>query len=593
MLSSPARHLAIALAAVAAAVTVGVGSPVSARDAAGDGPARGTTVARTAVHTEPNATGGAVATPYSPGDDEGPGSGEVTQSLTDGMPGDRPNILFILTDDMRADELQFMPNVRRLIEHRGVNFVNSFSPYPLCCPARASLLSGKYTHNHGVWTNGAAYGFRAFHDRSTVATDLTAAGYQTAFLGKYLNGYGTEPPPDGSADDSYHYVPPGWQDWRGSVNQIFGLGTPEAGGTYSYFDTTLNVNGKLEGHPGEYQTRMFGNETDDMLQGLARSPRPFFLWLSFVAPHAGGPIEPDDPRSVVRSDGRRAEISSPARPRDVKGLFDKQIPRSLGAVPERDLSDKPSFMRSSPTLDRDEVWALTSVSRQRAESLYVVDQQVARIAKMLEEAGEFDNTIFVFSSDNGYFLGEHGMLETKRLPYESGLRVPTLMAGPGIPEGRKRHDPFLSIDFAPTFLDIAGARTRRVMDGVSMYDVARNGDRGWTRPVFAEAGPRHLSGGREPKLEIYPEGPSSLRFTQAVRTPRYLYVEHATGDKELYDLSTDPLELNSIVDEPGMAPVVRELAAVLGRLRMCQGAACTTPLPDDLQGPDAPPPPGF
>ncbi|HSE09730.1 MAG TPA: sulfatase [Nocardioidaceae bacterium] len=570
MLTSPGRSLAVVVAAVALAIPVGTGASVV------DGPAR-TPAAPPVVPVS--------ATSSQPPDSDEPDPAAPTPgSATDGLPGDRPNIVVIMADDMREDELAWMPNVQHLIGDRGVRFVNSFSPYSLCCPARASFITGQYTHNHEVWSNSKKYGFGALDDTSTLATDLSAAGYRTAFLGKYLNGYGTSPAPDGSSEDSFHYVPPGWHDWRGSINDLYDAGTPEAGGTYSYFDTTLNVNGTLRGYPGAYQTRMFGLESRDMLEQLTRSPRPFFLWVSYVAPHAGGPVEDDDPRWVQRSNGRRAQVTTPARPRDVKGMFDAQITRSLGAVPEPDLSDKPEFMRDYPTLNDAEVEALTEVTRQRAESLYVVDQEVGRTVEALEQSGELDNTLVVFTSDNGYFLGEHGMLQTKRLPYQSSLRVPTLMAGPGIPEGEVREDPVLTTDFAPTFLELAGARTERVMDGASLLAAARNGDQGWSRAVFTEAGPRNLKD-QEPALEVYPEGPSPLRFSQGVRTPRYLYVEHATGDRELYDLRTDPDELESVVERPEMRRVASQLAAVLDRLRMCEGESCRVPLPAALRQP--------
>ena len=570
-MSRPGRLVGAAAAAIALGVVVAVGSP-----AAGSASSGGTTSAPPVV---PDA-------PADPQPEPPPGpAGVALEPAFDELPDDRPNIVVIMTDDMREDELRWMPNVQRLIEDRGVRFVNSFSPYPLCCPARASFLTGQYTHNHEVWSNSSKYGFRALKDRSTVATDLADAGYRTAFLGKYLNGYGTSPAPDGSAEDSFHYVPPGWHDWRGSVNDLYAAGTPEAGGTYSYFDTTLNDNGVLRGNGGVYQTRMFGAETEDMLYDLSRSPSPFFLWASYVAPHAGGPVEPDDPEPVLRDNGREHALTTPARPADVKGALDAQLDGPLGAVREGDLSDKPVFLRNSPTLNDAEVEALTEVTRQRAESLYVVDQEVARTVEVLERLGELDDTVLVFTSDNGYFLGEHGMLQTKRMPYQSALRVPTIMAGPGIPEGEVRRDPFLTNDFAPTFLELAGARTSRVMDGVSMLDVARGGDRGWTRAVLTESGPRNLRSGEPPALERYPAGPSSLRFSQGIRTPRFLYVEHATRERELYDLRADPLELTNIVDRPRMRRTVLDLASTLESLRTCAGPSCTRSMPPALRTP--------
>ncbi len=149
----PGRSVALVVAAAAAAITVGVGSPVTAETQVG--PDTGTTTAATVVPTSGAASAAepAAAPVPSPASSTESSVGVVGDDLTDGLPGDRPNIVVIMTDDMREDELAFMPNVQRLIEDRGVRFVNSFSPYPLCCPARASFLTGQYTHNHGVWSN--------------------------------------------------------------------------------------------------------------------------------------------------------------------------------------------------------------------------------------------------------------------------------------------------------------------------------------------------------------------------------------------------------------------------------------------------------
>jgi len=571
--------VATVLAATVVATTVAFGSPVSA---SGSPDAGTTTAPATGTTTAPDVVPEAAPSPQGASTPALTSHGVSSDALTRGLPGDRPNIVVIMTDDMREDELMWMPNVRRLVEDRGVRFVNAFSQHPLCCPARASFITGQYTHNHGVWTNGPDYGITALDDSSTVATDLAAAGYQTAFLGKYLNGYGMNRAPNRSGDP-LRYVPPGWHDWRGSVTSLHAPGTPEEGGTYNYFNTTLNVNGALDGNTGRYQTRVFGEETADLVQGLARSPRPFFLWSSYVAPHAGGPREPDDPEPVVREDGQEERITTPGRPKDVRGLFDEEITEPLGAVPDEDPGDKPSFLREAPTLNRAEIEALTVVTRQRAESLHVVDEEVARTVEVLEQTGELENTLVVFLSDNGYLLGEHGVLQKKNMLYESALRVPLLVAGPGIPAGEERRDPFLMTDFAPTFLELAGARTDRAMDGASMLDVLREGDRGWTRPVLAETGPRSPRGGDEPALDVRPGGPSSLRFSQGLRTADYLYAEHATRERELYDLRADPEELTNLADRRQMSRVVARLARVLDRMRMCRAASCTDPLPRSLQ----------
>ena len=559
MLTSPARAIATALSATALAITVGVSS--------------GGTPSGSGSSTSPE-TPVAATSPARP---PAPGSHDASvvsvAPWTNKIPGDdRPNILVIMSDDMREDELRLMPHVERLIAGRGVHFLNSFSPYPLCCPARSSFLSGQYTHNHGVWGNKPPYGFLAFHDRSTVATDLAAAGYQTAMFGKYLNGYGEDPAPDGSAPDSYHYVPPGWEDWRGASRHA-----------YSYYQTMLNHNGALEGSRGIYQTRYFGHETADMVAELAQSPRPFFLWASYVAPHVGLPVEKDDPKQVLMSDGTRAPVTTPARPGDAIGVFDHKLGELPHMTQEHDLSDKPSFVREQRPLNAAETKAVATVEKQRAEALYVLDQEVGRTVKELKAVGELDNTLIVFTSDNGYLLAEHGFVQGKRLPYENSLRVPTVMAGPGIPHGQSRRDPIMILDLAPTFLDAAGARTSRPMDGVSMLGVARHGDRGWTRPVFTESSLASLPKNHLPLMNRRPQGPNPLRFAQGIRTARYLYVEYATRERELYDLQRDPLELTNIVDRPDMKGVVAQLAAVLEHMRTCRAATCQEPLPESLQ----------
>jgi arylsulfatase A-like enzyme len=214
----------------------------------------------------------------------------------------------------------------------------------------------------------------------------------------------------------------------------------------------------------------------------------------------------------------------------------------------------------------------------------VVDDEVANIMETLERTRELDNTYVVFTSDNGFFLGEHRRRQGKILPYDPALRVPLVMRGPGIPAGQRRRDPFQMIDFAPTILDAAGVPLPPRLDGVSMLDTARNGDRGWRRPIFTETGPRRLS---ESTLErVTPlereHGPSSLRFSQGVRTGRYLYVEHASRDKELYDLRRDPRQLVNRIDLPRYRTVRRALAGELDRLRECDGSACSDPLPRRL-----------
>ncbi len=587
----PALLAAALLTAALPALTapgapVRAASPVATGGHLGAAPAGpGAATARgLAVGAAPVAgTGPGVPVPAPPAEaatPRGDSSGSVTLEPVVGE-DDAPNLVVLMTDDMRDDDLRFMPNVQRLFGGQGVRFTNSFSPLPLCCPARASFLSGQYAHNHGVWSHLPPYGFAAFDDRSTLPVWLQRLGYHTTFLGKYLNGYGRQPQPDGGS--SLRYVPPGWNDWRGAVDGA-AIEAPELdGGTYRYFDTTLNDNGRLQPHQGRYQTLLLSRGTQQSIRAGARSPAPFFVWTSFVAPHVGRPHESDDPRDVLRPDGSRDGFPTAGRPKYVRGMFDEQITRIPGRTDE-DVRGKPFFVRHSAPMTAEEQQAVLTAFRQRVEALRVVDDEVAKIVATLDETGELDNTYVVFTSDNGFFLGEHRRRSGKILPYEPSLRVPLFLRGPGIPAGETREDPFLTIDLGATLVQAAGGAVPDQVDGVGMLDVARDGDRGWDRPVLTDTGPRRLlldgSGGAPDSSQILhrPLGPSLQRFSQGVRTGDYLYVEHASRERELYDLHTDPQQLHNVVGDPGLRAVVARLAATLQRLRDCAGRECSEPL---------------
>ena len=184
----------------------------------------------------------------------------------------KPNVVMVMADDMRTDDLRFMPSVRRLLVGRGLSFRNSFSPYPLCCPARASFLTGRYAHNHHVFSHEDPYGFRSFDDHATIATALHQAGYHTGFVGKYLNGYGAQPSLV-TGGPSFRYVPAGWTDWYGAVERPADSGYP-SGGTYNYLHTLFNVNGRIDDtHKGQYQTNVLGSFARGLVTKYHRSPQ--------------------------------------------------------------------------------------------------------------------------------------------------------------------------------------------------------------------------------------------------------------------------------------------------------------------------------
>ena len=519
-------------------------------------------------------------------DDSGATASEVVAPAS--LAGGQPNVVVITLDDMREDELVYMPRTRALLADQGVTFENAFAPYPLCCPARASFLTGLYTHNHKVWSHQEPWGFKSLRDRQTLPVWLQDAGYDTVFLGKYLNGYGAQPPPDGSAPDSKLYVPPGWTDWRGAIDGGLGAGHPKDGGTYRFFNTTLNDNGEFYLEPNRYQSEVFGDLTEDIVAERSGDDRPFFLWANYVAPHHGNPGEPDDPKPITRDDGKKTTYVTTARPDRVKGMFDADITQAPGAGGEADVSDKPFFVRELPPLNQAELDGLLEVTRQRAEALAVVDEQVEKTVNALAASGELDQTLVLFTSDNGYFLGEHRIRQGKVLPYEPALGVPLLARGPGIPAGQVRTDPFTSIDFAPTILRAAETRVDWPLNGRSLLDVARHGDRGWRRAVMTDTGPRGVVADLDesgPGLKAKDPGPDALRYSQGIRTAHYLYVEHASNEVELYDMDVDPGQLTNVAGRRAYAADQRALARVLDRMRNCRGGGCSAPMPKSLRSP--------
>jgi arylsulfatase A-like enzyme len=493
----------------------------------------------------------------------------------------RPNMLVIETDDMRWDELKFMPNVRRLIMHRGLNFVNSFAPYPLCCPSRASFLTGKYAHNHHVLSHVDPFGFQSFDDRRTVATQLQKNGYQTALVGKYLNGYARQPT-FRTRTSSLHYVPPGWDEWYAGSDHRFPAGSPLHGGTYNYFSMTQNINGKIVPHHGTYSTDLLAGQARGLIAKFGAAKKPWFLWWTPVAPHFGAPHERDDPPRTTRADGRPQKFQTPARPKWVRGRFDSVITHALGTPKygpaESDMSDKPRYLRNVPEMLPLERQELTEVSRQRAESIYVLDRQVGRTIAKLKASGQYDNTIIVFTSDNGYFLGEHRKRQGKILPHEPSLRVPFLIAGPGIRHGI-RYDPITTIDLAPTFSSYAGLKPMPQTDGTSLVPLIERGDRGWTRPVVTEG----MMGDKGYGHLFTQPGFDNALNTRGIRTARYKYVKYSTGEVELYDLKTDPLELESRQNDPAYDGIRRKLDALWTQYYDCKGSSCSKPMPQEFR----------
>lgn len=489
----------------------------------------------------------------------------------------RPNVVVVMADDMRVDDLDFAPHVRRVLGRHGLTFENSFSPYPLCCPARASFLTGMYAHNHGVYWHEAPQGFAAFDDSRTIATALRGAGYRTGFVGKYLNGYGKQRSRV-TGRPSLTYVPRGWDDWRAAVENPGGGRVH--GDTYDYMDTPFNVNGRLDNsHRGEYQTDVIGDFSLAMVRRFSRSDRPFFLYASYVAPHFGGPREPDDPRDVRDARGTLRSFRTPARPAWVRGRFDSVVTRASGlprdgGPAEADISDKPAFFSNLPEVNVAERRALRELTRQRAEAVFVLDRQVGRLVRELRRLGEWRDTVLMFTSDNGYFLGEHRQREGKVRAHEPSLRVPFLVTGPGMREKDRRYDPISTVDVTATILDLAGARAPRRSDGASKVASMRQGDVGWSVPVVTESTHTSAGGGAF--------GRDEPRTSIGLRTLRWSYTRYSNGSGELYDLDRDPGQMDDVFDDRRYADVVATLQREWRRFQDCGGEGCRAPLPEGL-----------
>jgi arylsulfatase A-like enzyme len=429
----------------------------------------------------------------------------------------RPNFVIVMTDDQRADEMGAMRTVRRKLAARGVEFTNAHATFPLCCPSRATFLTGQYAHNHGVmgneWAEGG--GYRAFDNTGSLPVVLQSAGYRTGLVGKYMNEYeGPE-------------IPDGWSHWAVRTRG------------QTLFDYRLNVDGRRV----EYGSRAREYQTDVIARRGARfirqssGSRPFFLWTSFFAPH-GESIPGNErwnPRPAPRHRGRYAHASLPKGP----------------AFNEGDVSDKPSFVANTPRLGREAMKALTWRHRSRQAALLSVDDAVGRILRTLRQTGELASTVVVFVADNGFLMGEHRLAHKEQL-YEEATRVPLIVSGPGFPPGADYDGIVGNIDLAPTVLDAAGVAPMREPDGRSLLGLLAD---------------------PEPERDILLE---TARST-AVRTPEWMYAEHRTKngvERELYDMKADPHQLRSLGSDPAYTNERAALAERLAELRACTGAGC-------------------
>jgi arylsulfatase A-like enzyme len=439
----------------------------------------------------------------------------------------KPNIIFILTDDMRKDDLKYMPKTRSLLEAKGMSFSNAFVSNPLCCPSRATIMRGQYAHNTGVWSNenvtGPDSGWRAYHDKGheqdNVATRLDAAGYRTALIGRYLNGY-----------KDTTYVPPGWDYWFVTWGEYFNYDAND-NGTLKHFGTSSS----------DYRTDVDKSRTLAFIDASLARGEPFFAYLTPKAPHL--PATPA-PRHAHTYDGVKA-------------------PR-LPSFNELDVSDKPSWIQALSGLTTSQIAQIDTSHENRVESLQAVDELVEGVVNKLTNAGVMSNTYVFFTSDNGWHHGEHRIPQAKERPYEEAIRVPLLVRGPGVGAGSTTSNLVLNTDYLPTFTDLAGAQTPSYVDGRSLRPVLHGSATSWRSAILLEGRQRGSSG-----------TPTGVPPYNGVRTSAgSKYVEYeGSVVRELYALGADPYELSN--KYAASAPPTT-LASRLAALKGCAADGCRT-----------------
>jgi N-acetylglucosamine-6-sulfatase len=439
-----------------------------------------------------------------------------------------------MTDDQTEASLANMQNVNVLLGGDGTRFDQAIASFPLCCPARATNLTGQYAHNHGVLHNNPPFGgFIQLDSTNTLPVWLQSAGYRTMHVGRYLNGY-----------EAKYGIPPGWTDW---------VGLPHSAAfnyvTWKAFDHGVLKDYPDAAHPGEYLTDFETRRGVELVDEASPGEQPFFLSLWYTAPHRGSPWDPDDPR-------RPATPSPAPRHRDAfAGVPMSRHPN----FNEKSMYDKPQVVADRPRLSPEFAAGVEENWRQENEALMAVDEGVAQIVEALRRNGELENTLIVYMSDNGFMHGEHRALAEKVLPYEESIRIPLVMRGPGVPRTRIDHRLVGNVDVTSTILDATDVAPWRVQDGRSLLELLADPGAEWGRDILIENG----------------NGANGVPAYRGIRTYRYLYIEHrTTGEYELYDLQEDPYQLQSVDGHERYAKVQRDLASRLRELTSCVGVTC-------------------
>jgi arylsulfatase A-like enzyme len=526
----------------------------------------------------------------------------------------KPSFVVIQTDDQTLEELydgvrmlngseEFaMPNTLQMLGEQGVTFTRYYTPYSLCAPSRISLLTGRYAHNNHVQgnvpPNGGWTGFQSRLAYShNLATWLQGAGYRTIHIGKILNGYGDAPYSPGTE------VPPGWSSWHTILN------SDTNHFAYGYM---LNNNGVVEGpygDSGSWETREYGAIDDagcpyaplngqpcyyetDKFNALATeelaatSPeQPFYMQVDYTSPH-GDFRKPAGPQPATRDIGRFSGAPLPDN-------------RAEG-FNEGNVNDKPRFIREAPYLSATEIHTYRVYYQNCLNALVSIDEGVKQILDQLTALGRIGNTYVIFTSDNGFFFGQHRLVGGKFLAYEPATHLPLIIRGPGIEPNTKTGQFASTIDIAPTILELAEVTPDKSIDGTSLVPFAKEPSLRTRRPLLFESFVQTndveqggnaatgesttAAGGSRGKLGVKgasAEGAAAHASVVAppknyygIRLGAYKYIEWPDGEKELYDINKDPYELNNIVRDRNYAPIRAFLHNELVRMEECSGRTC-------------------
>lgn len=474
------------------------------------------------------------------------------------------NVVVIMADDlssgMLADALDagLMPNLKSEVVDVGLEFTESFVTDPLCCPSRATFLSGQYVHNHGVRTNSYPRGgVTFFNDASSLATWLHDGGVVTGLVGKYLNGYGRNE--TSLPNDDPTYIPPGWSDWQGLVDPS----------TYRVYNYRINDNGTVVQYgsaPQDYQTDVLARRATEFLRDLpgtgAGISVPFFLWITPLAPHSEDILAPcslpDQPLKLIRPaprhEGLAAAVALPKPP----------------SFNEADILDKPAWFRAAFPHPYDDaaVSCLEANYHGRMESLAAIDDLVGAVIRTLDKRQALGNTVVIFTSDNGYLFGEH-RFASKLLPYEESIRVPLYFRIPNQQTRRTESALALNNDLAPTVAEILDVRPGLVVDGRSLVPFLEGAPPADWRELFL------VEGYATSDDSVSIPGFAALRTGPLAPYPNRLHATWNDGSVEYYDLAVDPYQISN-PSGPLNTRARRWIAQRRDALRTCAGPSCQT-----------------